>query len=100
MAFMLGIPISGIMASKLGLHVPLLVAASICVVNVLYISVFVPESLPPARRKAVRASPLHILCPFTSENEVLIYPIGFGRRRVSRMPMPWVPSSSSRATPS
>lgn len=51
LAFMLGIPASGIVAAKFGLNVPLMVAAGICVLNVLYISLLVPESLPPSRRK-------------------------------------------------
>lgn len=81
-AFLLGIPIAGILATKVrpaclmyavathhhlvwsiplhtytrnaqqvNLKLPLYIAAGICAFNILYISAFLPESLPPAKRR-------------------------------------------------
>lgn len=57
-AFLVGIPLSGILASKVGLKVPLYIAASISALNILYISTLLPESLPPALRQ--RNAPIKV----------------------------------------
>lgn len=51
-AFLLGIPLSGLIAAKKGLRLSLYIAAGICATNVLFISAALPESLPPSLRRA------------------------------------------------
>ncbi len=48
---MLGIPIAGILATKVSLRLPMLIASSICAINILYILTLLPESLETGKRK-------------------------------------------------
>lgn len=36
---------------QVNLKLPLYIAAGICAINILYITTFLPESLPPAKRR-------------------------------------------------
>jgi DHA1 family tetracycline resistance protein-like MFS transporter len=63
MAFMIGIPLGGILGSKVSLRAPLHLSMAICAVNALLIWSFLPESvkLDPSKKKHINwreASPL------------------------------------------
>ena len=51
-AFILGMPLSAVLASKYGLRAPMYAAAGVGLLNFAIITLLVPESLPPAQRKA------------------------------------------------
>ena len=45
MAFFFGVPLGGILSSKVGITTPLMVGIALCIFNVFAISVFLPESM-------------------------------------------------------
>ncbi|CAN0041571.1 unnamed protein product [Ascophyllum nodosum] len=51
MAFMIGLPLGGVLGAKYGVRFPLLVSVGLCVSNFLLVSLIMPETLPAGRRK-------------------------------------------------
>ena len=51
MAFFFGVPLGGILSSKVSLKAPLLAAISLCIINVFLIKLFLPESLDTGKVK-------------------------------------------------
>ncbi|CAN0234672.1 unnamed protein product [Ascophyllum nodosum] len=51
MAFIIGLPLGGVLGAKYGIRFPLIVSVGLCVLNVLLVSLVMPETLPEGRRK-------------------------------------------------